>query len=444
MRFNYRLTISYLSLILAFSSCDTKQEPEQEMHISDSFFNNDSAQNSLLTTYLNEKPDQYAFSMPEAETAIQYDFDEVAPLFKQYCIPCHHSSGGAPFSLESYSSIRKRSKAIKEALISKIMPPWKADNFYNHYNNSQDIPDSLREKMIHWINQGCSKKDKSWKNHEFAFQPKIDFNYFLPKTPIITVKNDSDGFQFTVIDPHFKEDTYVNGIEFISSNPSILHHYGLMADTTGLLLNDSSSKYNAKVNYGQLLLIDAWAKGMKPFKFQRDIALRLPKKTKFLLETHFHGYGNIGKKEQCKIAFHTVKKPNRIVEWKVLKNSELNIPAHEVLTQSIIHTFESDITIIGIIPHTHYLAQKIEAFVITPTKEKINLLHIPEWSYVVQNKYMFENDIKIPKGSTFYLNTVYDNTENNPEQPNKKIRNIKFGRSSYDEMLTCALITYSK
>lgn len=437
----------FLCLIVSLLAvaCQEKKssslEIEVNAEITEQSFDNDSAKQALLNLYLKEDPDQFNYTMSSDTDVHNFSFKEIAPLFKEYCITCHHSKGVAPFSLESYNSIRKRSKAIKEALLANFMPPWRGDDEYNHFTNSQNIPDSLRENIVNWIDQGAKKeKDVSF-DQLLQYKKESSSVLLIPKTPEITVKNDSDGFVYSVIDPQFEEDLYVSGIEFVSNNPGVIHHYGLIADTIGELKDNLTTGRDFYSISGNLNMIDAWANGMKLIPFGDSVAIFLPKKTKFLVETHYQGYGNSGKKEQCQVVLHTTKNPKRLVEWRTLKNMDLFIPANQVTVQSIVHTFDEDVTVFGIIPHTHYIAQKIEAFVITPEKKKINLLSIPKWSYVIQNKYMVE-DTYIPKGSTFYLNTVYDNTENNPEQPNKVIRDLTFGPMSYDEMLTCALLTY--
>src|SRR6267378_1504786 len=49
---------------------------------------------------------------------------DVAPIIFQNCASCHRPSQAAPFSLLTYSDVKKRAKQIAEVVGRRYMPPW--------------------------------------------------------------------------------------------------------------------------------------------------------------------------------------------------------------------------------------------------------------------------------------------------------------------------------
>src|SRR5579863_9153504 len=60
---------------------------------------------------------------------------DVAPIFFQKCATCHRPNDIAPMSLLSYQSARPWAKAIREAVVSRKMPPWHADPAYGEFKD---------------------------------------------------------------------------------------------------------------------------------------------------------------------------------------------------------------------------------------------------------------------------------------------------------------------
>lgn len=399
-------------------------------------FNNDSARQVLLNQYLERENPTKSLNGLEMESESALDFEKLVPIFKTYCSTCHGPNGNGPFPLDSYSQIKKRAKAIKEALQSRIMPPWRADNSYRIYHNDQSIPDSSRKQIIQWIDEGLKASEEGKKlSWDSGIRNQPDF--YIGPTDTLIINTEKDIYQCNIIDPHFEKETYVSAITYLSTNPNLVHHYTLFADTTG---NNklNSETYDCKNNnpYKNLILIDSWTKGMRAIQYEKNIAYRFPKETIFVLQIHYSSYGNMGKSESTRLGLYTNElRPEFEVNWVVKDNRDLDIKANTISTESNIFEVKEDMILLGIMPHMHYLGKIMEIFAIKPNREKVNLLYIPDWSYVVQSKYYLEQTEFLPKGSLIYTNVVYDNTAENPEQPNHPVRDVIYDLSGYDEML---------
>jgi len=82
--------------------------------------------------------------------------DDIAPILKDHCVRCHNDGGIAPWSMTDYKTIIGWSDMMEQVLLSKRMPPWKADPEIGEFENSFSIEDSNVRKIISWINNGLT------------------------------------------------------------------------------------------------------------------------------------------------------------------------------------------------------------------------------------------------------------------------------------------------
>jgi len=402
-------------------------------------YDNDRVLAALKAAYLNESRDPPHFD-PDFIEEQDWTFADVHQHFQQNCVPCHNNSGYAPFELTSYRDIRKRSKAIREALETMLMPPWPADTNYTRFCNEQTLPASVRSQLIQWIDQGAKLGAD---NTSLIDVPPVRLNQpdLVIEAPLHhTITSDSDTYVCFIFDPHFENDTFVNAIEFFSDNPETLHHLTLYLDTNGVV-DDKPDCWvcDRESILGELAPLDAWVKGLRPVIYREGLSYRFPKGSKFLLQTHYEGDRHKGKKEKTGLGFHFTPPPKQEIKWTSLQNFDIFLPANQVTAQAIVHVTEKPFTVLGFYPHMHFLGKKAEVFARTEAGDKIPLLSIPKWDYLLQTKYMLETPIHLPAGSTIYMNAVFDNTEDNPEQPNFPIRDVRYNLTAYEEMLVLGL-----
>ena len=107
--------------------------------------------------------------------------------------------------------------------------------------------------------------------------------------------------------------------------------------------------------------------------------------------------------------------------------------------------FLFDITAVAIYPHMHLLGTKIQVELQRPQQEVEPLILIDKWDFNWQGAYYYEQPIKIPAGSTIRLTCTYDNSVNNPKNPAKEPRTVRWGEGTEDEMCISALgITFDR
>ena len=115
------------------------------------------------------------------------------------------------------------------------------------------------------------------------------------------------------------------------------------------------------------------------------------------------------------------------------------IPADEIKTFRGTLSITQDISLMSIYPHMHLLGQSCEVYAVDPQGERTNLLRIPEWDFNWQGSYTFTHFQRIRAGSKIHAVVTYDNTSDNPLNPNVPPRAMSWGEKTTDEMLTIAM-----
>jgi hypothetical protein len=122
----------------------------------------------------------------------------------------------------------------------------------------------------------------------------------------------------------------------------------------------------------------------------------------------------------------------------------LVIPPNKVSTYITRYTLPTDITIVTINPHMHLLGKRFLAYALSPQGDTIRLIHIPRWDFNWQYFYTFKKPVVLKKGSTIIVEGTFDNTSDNPFNPNNPpqwVRDNNGSMKTSDEMFQF-IVTY--
>ena len=433
-------------LAIGLGSCQHKSiqiKPYEFSSNSDSGFDNSSELRDLHEYYLQTRGQEVRFESHTSFNQHNLAFSDVKHHFVENCNPCHNGSGLAPFSFDSYKGILKRSKPILESLETMIMPPWPADTTYSGYCNEQTISSQARSEMIEWLKAGAPIGNDLI-TAKLSHEQKTMSSNLIPPQTNHTISTDSNSYACFVYNPKFDKDTFVSSVQFASSNPEALHHLTLFIDTIGKLDGRQGCWVCTKDDVVDgLAVIETWTKGMRPISYTENIGYRFPKDSKFLLQAHYEN-NHKGEKEGTTLGFNYIPKPDTEVKWLVLNNFEIKIEANTIESATLSHELVEDAVVFGVGPHLHYICKVLEVFAVTPEQNKIPLLFIPKWDYLLQTKYILSTPVSLPKGTVIYANAIFDNTDGNPVQPNHPVRDVIYDVSENDEMFVLTVFYADK
>src|SRR5258706_8960615 len=175
-------------------------------------------------------------SLPAQNSKLTFTKD-VAPILQQNCQTCHRPGEAAPFSLLTYEQARPWSKAIKDAVLQKKMPPWFADPQFGRFANDASLSQSDINTLVAWVDAGAplgNPKDMPAPKQfvEGWMIPKPDIVFQLPKPFPIPATGVME-YQYVIIPTGFMKDTWVQHVQARPSNHSVVHHIVAYVRTPG-------------------------------------------------------------------------------------------------------------------------------------------------------------------------------------------------------------------
>jgi hypothetical protein len=81
---------------------------------------------------------------------------EISRIFYDRCVSCHRPNGTS-FSLMTYPDVQPRAVAIRDAVLSRRMPPWGAVKGFGDFRNDQALTAEQIELITDWIQDDTPK-----------------------------------------------------------------------------------------------------------------------------------------------------------------------------------------------------------------------------------------------------------------------------------------------
>lgn len=402
-----------------------------------------------------------ALGCEDAFAAEPVTFSEhIAPIVHARCSGCHREGQSAPFSLLTYAQVKKRAEQIADATTDRIMPPWHADPGVVSYANDRSLSDEQITLIKKWVAAGAPEGDpkklpptptfpKGWQLGEPDFFAEVSESYGVPA-------EGPDEYRNFVVPLNLEEDTWVNGIEFAPSAPSVVHHVLYFLDTSGKARKydaaDPAPGYNGMGrNNGNFRYLGGWDLGTQSTKLGYGLAWLLPKGSDLVLQVHYHPNGKLAQQDRPKLGFHRAPKPTAR-PWTIVPVppffgilTGINIPAGEkeyVRRSSMV--LPVDVEAIAVNAHAHYLGKRMEMTATLPNGEKQWLLKMSDWNFAWQEDYAFKSPVKLPAGTRLDALISWDNSDSNPHQFAHPPGPVHWGPRSTDEMGTLTLTVMLK
>lgn len=379
-------------------------------------------------------------------------YESVRPIIAKNCSSCHRPGGIGPFSLRTYEEVSAKGTFVSHVTKSRYMPPWKADPSFQTFRNQTLLSEDEINLIERWVKAGMPKgKKKKLKTQPEIAETAIP-DLVLPMTSNYQLTDQAkEDFRFFVVPTNLPSDTYLSAVEFVPGNKKQVHHSRVMVDSTRQIRGiDGMSEMDPRVKEFQTIpladeFLYGWVPGNTKIFFPPGTGKKISENADLILNIHYSPSSRL-QQDRSTVNFYYAKGPvNREVKTLTLKESDIKnqpffIEAERKPTFYMNFPVYKDISLISIMPHMHFIGRSYLAYAITLEGDKIPLIRIENWDFNWQTTYQFKNLIKLPAGSMIYVEAVYDNTSENPMNPNTPPKDIGYGWNSTDEM--CNLVIY--
>ena len=398
----------------------------------------------------------FAASVPSGVTFNK----DVLPVMQKRCQACHRPGEVAPMSFLTYQEARPWAKAIREAVLTRKMPPWFADPHYGKFANDRSLSQAEIDTLVSWADSGAREGDPKdapapvqWVDGWSIGKPdqvfEMPHDFEVPAAGTIE-------YQYIVIPSGFTKDTWVEAAEARPGNRKLVHHIIAFVREPGSKWlseakpgvpfvpqekkkdkkDDGAKKEeNDDDNASTPELLIGFAPGLVPMTLPPGRAKMVKAGSDFVFQMHYTATGHAGT-DRSRIGLIFAKEPPRERVFTAnATNSKFVIPPGDPafkVDSSI--TIQAPARLVDLMPHMHYRGKDFEYRLVYPTGETQIVLSVPHYDFNWQLFYYFSDPVVLPKGTRIDCTAHFDNSPNNKYNPDPKAE-VRWGDQTWEEMM---------
>lgn len=384
---------------------------------------------------------------------------DVAPILQQKCEVCHRDGSIGPHPWTSYEEVRPFAALIKDRVVNRVMPPWPIDKTIGitKFKNDRSLSDEQIETIVRWVDSGAPKGEMAdmpapleWPDWSTAWR----FEEELGRPPDIVVEtptykvlaNSADDWpRLESQIPGLTEDRWIKAAEFrpaTSESWSVFHH-----SNPGIIKPDGTqdgSLRQTRGNEGTIYAADSgqpigagdrvrW--GMHLYAIDKDVdaVLQLgfwlyPKDAPPTYRAA--GADGFSCSQWTGHGFESDPLPERFgpnlrggprgitTDPQIARQGDLLLPPNSWATYRGVYVMDRPARLEIARAHMHLRGryQILEAIYPDGRWEVINKFHFDHnW----QMAFLYDDEVMplFPKGTVLIVTGVFDNTANNPHNP---------------------------
>ena len=390
-----------------------------------------------------------ASSVPPAPSGkLTFDRD-IAPIVYRDCAPCHRPGEAGPFPLLTYEDVRKHAQQIAVVTRERTMPPWLPEPVWFRFADELRLSAAQIALIQKWVQEGAEQGNAS----DLPPQPHFVEGWQLgepdlvlkAEKPFILPASGEDRYWNFIFRVPIDGPRWVRAVEIRPGDRRLVHHANVLVDRT-----ESARRMEKEAGAGfggmEIKVVSEvfdpdshflfWKPGTIPYTYPEGMALRLDKGTDLVLNTHLQPSG---KPEviQPSLGLYFTGKPATVhpMLLQLESDAKLDIPPgakNFVVADRFV--LPLDVDLLAIYPHAHYLGKDLLAQATLPGGTRETLIHIPRWNLSWQAVYRYQHPVPLPKGTAISMRYTYDNSEDNPANPNHPPQRVTAGNRARDEM----------
>ncbi len=381
-----------------------------------------------------------------AQTAGPTFYKNVLPVLQRHCQPCHRPGEPGPMPLLDYAGTKPWAAAMAKAVSSRQMPPWFADPAVGHFANNRSLSPEDIQTIMAWAEAGAPAGDPKdapqpvqWVDGWSIGKPQIVFEmpsgFDVPASGVLP-------YHYVIIPTHFKHDTWIRLAEVRAGDRAHTHHIVVS-------LREPDSKWLAGEPIGVPFTLDphsygggvpgeflaGYGPGAIPETLSPGQAKLIKAGSDLVFQLHYTTNGQPGHDQSRIGLIFSEQTPRQRVLTLAAANIRFRIPPNNPDYQVDAKvTLHAPATLVSLLPHMHLRGKSFEFRVVFPDGHIEPLLSVPHYSYHWQLSYYLAKPLPLPPGSTIECTAHFDNSANNPMNPDPS-KAVRFGPQSWDEMM---------
>lgn len=373
---------------------------------------------------------------------------DVEPVLQKHCQGCHRPGEAAPMSFLTYTSTRPWAKAIKNAVVAKRMPPWFADADHGKFRNDPTLSEVERNAIVQWADTGSLEGDpksaptplkfiEGWNIGVPEKVIEMPLDYSVPASGVIE-------YQHVIVPTGFTEDKWVKAVELRPGNRAVVHHIiafvrppgskWLREVQAGVAVTDRA-RFRSLTPADMPEFLLSYTPGRPPAGLSEGQARLIPAGSDIVFQLHYTTNGKPAT-DRSKLGLIFAKEvPRERIAILPIANATFAIPpgAANHRVDAVVQV-DQRAELHRLIPHMHLRGKAFEVNLLQPGKDPRILLRVPKYDFNWQNAYYLETPITLNPGDKLAVSGWFDNSPNNPHNPDPKAE-VRWGDQSWEEMM---------
>jgi mono/diheme cytochrome c family protein len=381
----------------------------------------------------------------------------VGKIINENCVVCHREGGIGPMQFESYDQVRPWAPLIQLKVASREMPPYA----YDHGIGIQDLEGDWRlaqeeiDTIVAWVNQGSPLGDTDIVPPAADLPDPAAWNFaaqfgepdkIISSVAIDIPANGNDLWHKHYVDTEMTTDRCIKAVQVKPRGDAraVVHHANSSVEALG-----DDGEYE---RYGQLT---EYAMGKWGELMPEGVCRTLPANSRVSWDIHMFpgGVGATAQGQMIKdnvveigLWFHDedfiaetepYKQDLKLYQMRDgYENGELIVPPNGYAMTKGFHSFDHPVRIDSFQPHGHLRMNAASLEIFYPeTGRTEQISQVSKWSATWHHSHIYNPDVAplLPTGAVLVIKQWYDNTANNPNNPDPDMWVVGGSRTG-DEM----------
>ena len=391
-----------------------------------------------------------SFTFTQAQPTFSKD---IAPIIYDNCTICHRPGEIGPMALTSYQEVKNWGSMIQYVTEIKYMPPWPPEKSYSTLLEERGLTDDEIKLIADWVEAGMPQGDPALEPALPIFptgsqvgEPDLVLSF---AEAYEHAGDNRDQYQTFVLPTGLTEDRMVKAVEVRPGNGKIVHHAIIGLDVSGQgRAKDAETPEYGFPSFGTFgvtpeELYAGYVPGAKARKYPLGTGSPMYAGSDLLIQMHYAPVAvteydsstvNVFFADEEEEIVRHIKHEVMLPLPSTLLNGPFYMLPGEVKTFHGVWEVPNKISLLGITPHMHLLGKDWEVYAVSPAGDTTKLIQIPDWNFNWQGTYFFDRYQVLMAGTQIHALATYDNSANNPMNPNDPPAFVTWGEGTRDEM----------
>jgi hypothetical protein len=350
----------------------------------------------------------------EAHKAItsKYTYnDDVFPILKNRCTPCHVAGGVAPMSLMTYEEAFPWAESIRAELVAGHMPPWNADEGFGDLKRAHTLAPRELDVLLTWATGGNPRGALDQKvpevtvKNDWTMGPP-DLALPMPSEFALAADKMEDTQEFTLA-AGTKEPKWVRAVDLLPGTPAIVR-------SATIFVKDAPASEQRPGESGPERVLAHWLPGHDREPLDNATAFRLPAGASIVARIHYKKTWQLEGKpmsDRSTVGIYFSQAPNPR-ELLALPVESTTTPPSGAIDQKITfsRTLGEDTQVLAVSPDTVPPNITVQMEAVRPDGSRAPMIRLntrADWD----RRYWFEKPLTLPRGSKIEVTANFEDPD---------------------------------